>query len=80
MTSTQVEGEFSWQQEKYALAAEKELGELDKNVTPRPTTTSCCLFQLFCLIHFDVFSNVHLLRPLVYSGLKSRYFTKNQLY
>ena len=28
----------------------------------------CCLFQLPCLIHFAVFSNLHLLRPPVYSG------------
>ena len=34
MASTQVEREFGWQQEKYSLAEEKELGELDKNATP----------------------------------------------
>ena len=54
MTSTQVERKFGWQQEKYSLAKEKELGELNKNVT-----RSCCLFQHRILIHFAVISNLH---------------------
>ena len=54
MTSTQVERKFDCQQEKYSLAEEKELGELNKNVT-----RSCCLFQHPILIHFAVFSNLH---------------------
>ena len=33
MVSTQAEREFGWQQEKYSLVEERELGELDKNVT-----------------------------------------------
>ena len=38
--ASQQRREFVWQQEKYSLADKKELGELDKNVTPPfiPTT------------------------------------------
>ena len=35
MTSTLVERKFVRQQEKYSLVEKKELGELDKNVSPR---------------------------------------------
>ena len=52
MACTQVKRKFGWQQEKYSLAKEKELGELDKNVTPLllfiPTpllNSICCIFQ-----------------------------------
>ena len=63
MASTQVVRKFG-RQEKYSLAEEKKLGELDKNI-PSPL---CCLFQPPCLIYFAVFSNVHLLRPLFIWG------------
>ena len=75
MASTQVVRKFG-RQEKYSLAEEKKLGELDKNI-PSPL---CCLFQPPCLIYFAVFSNVHLLRPPVYLGPKSSCFTNDQLY
>ena len=66
---------FGWQQEKYSLAEEKELGELDKNVT-----LCCCLFQPLCLIHITVFFNLDLLRLSVYSRPKGSFLTKDQLH
>ena len=75
MASTQVERKFGRQQEKYFLVTEKELGELNKNVIP-----CSCLFQPPCLIHFAVFSNLHLLRSPVYLGSKSSFFIKDPLY
>ena len=75
MASTQVVRKFG-RQEKYSLAEEEKLGELDKNI-PSPL---CCLFQPPCLIYFAVFSNVHLLRPPVYLGPKNSCFTNDQLY
>ena len=71
----QQERQQGRQQEKYSLVEEKELVELDKNITP-----CCCLFQPPCLIYFAVFSNLHLLRPPVYLGPKSSDFMKDQLY
>ena len=46
MASTQVVRTFG-RQEKYSLAEEKKLGELDKNI-PSPL---CCLFQPPCLLN-----------------------------
>ena len=50
MTSTQVERKFLWQQEKYSLAKEKELGELDQNVTPLLLFIATLLLNMFCCI------------------------------
>ena len=53
MASTQVERKPGWQQEKYSLAEEKELGELDNVLAPLPLllfvltpllNTFCCTF------------------------------------
>ena len=50
MTSTQVERKFLWQQEEYSLAKEKELGELDQNVTPLLLFIATLLLNMFCCI------------------------------
>ena len=52
---------FVRQQEKYSLAEKKELGELDKNLTPPPPPR---LFQPPRLIHFAIFSNPPPLAPI----------------
>ena len=76
MASTQVVRTFG-RQEKYSLAEEKKLGELDKNI---PSPLAVYSNPLAYLIYFAVFSNVHLLRPPVYLGPKSSCFTNDQLY
>ena len=55
MASTLVERKFVRQQEKYCLVEKKELGELDKNVSPR-------LFRTPCSFHFAVFSTNPLIK------------------
>ena len=71
MANTQGERKFVRQQEKYSLAEKKELGVLNKNVTPH-------LLQPPCLIHFAVYSNSTLIKtpPLIYSGPKSNFLYK----
>ena len=64
MTSTLVERKFVRQQEKYSLVEKKELGELDKNVSPR-------LFGPHAYFILLYFPPTHLLRPTVYSVPKS---------
>ena len=50
MANTQVERKCGWQQEKYFLAEEKELENLDKNVTTLLLFIATLLLHAFCYI------------------------------
>ena len=60
---------------KYSLADKKELGELDKIVTPLLLCIPTPLFNSFCCISQPPF-----IKSPVYSGPKSSCFAKDQLY
>ena len=75
MVSTQVERKFGWQQEKYSSVEEKEVGELEKNVTPLLLFIPTSLLNSFCCIFQPAFIKT----PCLF-GSKSSCFTKDKLY
>ena len=72
MASTQVELKFVDNKENIPLPRKRNLENETKMQPP-----CYCLFQPPCLIHFAVFSNLHLLRLPVYAEPKSSCFTKD---